>query len=181
MEKAEISPSNGALGDGFGMSVSISGDVVLIGAPMNDDNGSQAGSAYIFRFSPSTGQWLQEQKLLAFGGPSTFFGDSVAVFGDIAVVGESYHSPGSAYVFRFDGTSWNQEQKLVPFDVPATGFGTSVAVSADVILVGADWYFLGSCLPVRSPGRSGVALGRRADAARIRLPFRQALRLVGRA
>ncbi|MCZ6735989.1 MAG: FG-GAP repeat protein [Planctomycetota bacterium] len=44
----KLTASDGAIFDLFGTSVSISGDVAVIGGPRNDDGGSSSGSAYIF-------------------------------------------------------------------------------------------------------------------------------------
>ncbi|MBN1346965.1 MAG: FG-GAP repeat protein, partial [Phycisphaerae bacterium] len=46
---AKLTASDGADGDIFGVSVSISGDTVVIGAPRNADAGSYSGSAYVFQ------------------------------------------------------------------------------------------------------------------------------------
>jgi hypothetical protein len=39
-------------GDFFGWSVALDGDIAVIGAKGDDDNGSSAGSAYVFRLYP---------------------------------------------------------------------------------------------------------------------------------
>ena len=44
----KILPLDGAAGDAFGISVSISGDYALVGAWWDDDNGADAGSAYLY-------------------------------------------------------------------------------------------------------------------------------------
>jgi hypothetical protein len=50
--------------DAFGSSVSIDGDVALIGA-INDGDFSQSGAAYVYRFNGSV--WVEEQKLKPLG------------------------------------------------------------------------------------------------------------------
>ena len=139
----KLVPVDGAAGDLFGESVSISGDVAIVGAPLDDDNGDRSGSAYIYRFDGTT--WSQEQKLLASDGAERdFFGISVSISGDVAVVGaldddDNGTDSGSAYVFRFDGTTWTHEQKLLASDGAAEDFfGDSVSISGDVAIVGAD-------------------------------------------
>ena len=145
-EEQELLASDGAVPDNFGGSVSISGDVAVIGASFDDDNGAQSGSAYVFRFDPDTSQWVEEQKLLASNGSGgDFFGSSVAVEGPLAVVGAKSHqnnnnTGGAAYVFGFDPDTsvWVQEQILRPSDgAGGTGFGSSVSISGDLIVVGA--------------------------------------------
>ena len=48
IEVGNITASDGASGDGFGISVSLSGDRALVGALLDDDLGSDSGSAYVF-------------------------------------------------------------------------------------------------------------------------------------
>ncbi|MCH8153512.1 MAG: FG-GAP repeat protein, partial [Planctomycetes bacterium] len=145
VEEQELLASDGAWQDNFGTSVSISGDVAVIGAPLHDDNGANSGSAYIFRYDGST--WLEEQKLLASDGAGgDGFGSSVAVFGDTVIVGAGGDdnkqgiNAGSAYVFRFDPDgpgSWTQQQKLLAFDTAVVGsFGISVSISGDAAVIG---------------------------------------------
>ena len=62
-EAAKLTASDAAAGDTFGTSVSISGDVVVAGAPRDDDAGPGSGSAYVYRFDGAT--WVEEQKLTA--------------------------------------------------------------------------------------------------------------------
>ncbi|MEE9131807.1 MAG: FG-GAP repeat protein, partial [Phycisphaerales bacterium] len=88
IQQQELVASDGAIGDGFGVSVSISGDVALIGAPSDDDDGFASGSVYVFQFDPKTSQWIEVQKLTASDAmTSDSFGGSVAVAGDLAVIG----------------------------------------------------------------------------------------------
>ena len=79
--------SDGAAGDHFGYSVSVSGDTVVVGASLHDTPGGvDAGSAYVFVRSGTT--WTEQQKLLASDGAAgDDFGFSVSVSGDTVVVG----------------------------------------------------------------------------------------------
>ena len=100
----------GAADDHFGRSVSISGDVAVIGAWLDDDNGSQSGSAYVFRFDGLS--WVQEAKLTASDGTvSDQFGTWVSISGDVVVVGGRFadgnaSGSGSAYVFLKPPGGW---------------------------------------------------------------------------
>jgi len=47
-ETASLSPSDSSTGDLLGEAVSIAGDYLVVGAPGEDDRGSQAGAAYVF-------------------------------------------------------------------------------------------------------------------------------------
>jgi len=142
VEEQKLTASDGAAFDNFGSSVSVSGDVAVVSAYQDDDNGGNAGSAYIFRYNGA--MWVEEQKLLASDGAADDqFGISVSVSGDLAVVGaflddDRGASSGSAYVYRFDGIAWVEEQKLTATDGEANdGFGYSVSVSGDVAVIGA--------------------------------------------
>ena len=140
VEEAILIPPDGAAGYQYGRSVSISGDYVVVGSPGDNDNGSQSGSAYVFKRSGTS--WAQEAKLLASdGAASDVFGWSVAISGDYAVVGAIGASSGlgSAYVFLRSGTSWSQQAKLTASDgANSDRFGESVAISGDYAVVGAQ-------------------------------------------
>ncbi|MCH8006801.1 MAG: FG-GAP repeat protein, partial [Planctomycetes bacterium] len=144
-QQAKLTASDAAALDAFGRDVAISGNLIIIGAPNNDDNGSESGSAYIYRFDPNTSEWFEEAKLLASDGMAfDAFGISCAIGADVAIVGaygdghdEGVQFTGSAYIFRFDGSTWIQEAKLVASDAAAGDeFGWSVAMSGDVVIIG---------------------------------------------
>ncbi len=63
IQQTKLLASDGAAGDLFGSSVSLSGDTALIGAVNDNDNGDQSGSAYVFIRTGSN--WTQQAKLLA--------------------------------------------------------------------------------------------------------------------
>lgn len=149
---------DGEAADLFGESVSLDGDVALVGAPRDDDNGEDSGSAYVFRRDdngtpddPNDDSWFQEDKLLpADGAAGDYFGESVAISGDRALIGAFFAD--SAYVFRLDGgDNWLEEQKLTASD-SAGGeyFGISVSLDGDIVAIGAQ-------LEDDSDGESGSA------------------------
>ncbi|CAK0818547.1 unnamed protein product [Prorocentrum cordatum] len=128
--------SDGAAGDSFGYSVSVSSDGarVVVGATGDDDQGTNSGSAYVF--DGTTGERLL--KLVASDAAAySKFGNSVAVSSDGArvVVGACQDDDqgvysGSAYVL--DGTTGERLLKLVASDgAQLDRFGYSVAVSSD--------------------------------------------------
>ncbi|KAH8068715.1 hypothetical protein JL721_6578 [Aureococcus anophagefferens] len=146
-QSAKLVASDAAAGDSFGSSVAVSGDLVVVGAKYNDAAGSWSGSAYVFRTTNDGASWTETAKLVASDAAAVdSFGSSVAVSGDLVVVGAKYNDAagswsGSAYVFRTtnDGASWTETAKLVACDAAAYDyFGTSVAVSGDLVVVGAD-------------------------------------------
>ena len=153
-ERAKLTPPDGAAGDQFGLSVSLSGNRALVGARLTDDNGIDSGSAYVFVFDGTS--WSEEAKLLpSDGAAGDFFGTTVSLSGNHALVGAPFkagtgsHS-GAAYTFVFDGTSWTQEAKLNASDSGnIDNFGDSVSLSGNQALIsapfngnGAAYYFV---------------------------------------
>jgi len=139
-QQAKLIASDGATGDWFGHSVSISGDYAIVGAYRDDDKGNGSGSAYIFKYYATT--WGQQAKLTASdGAEEDFFGYSVSISGDYAIVGaplfEGEMDSGSAYIFKYDGAYWIEQDKLMAGDFPIDNqFGYSVSISGDYAIVG---------------------------------------------
>ena len=140
----KLLPDDGAAGNYFGLSVAISGDTTIVGAPQDDDNGLVSGSAYLFDISDPANP-KQVFKLLPNDGAAVdIFGFSVGISGDTAIVGA--FQKGSAYLF--DTTTGKQTFKLLPNDgEPNDQFGNSVAISGDTAVVGAPDAF-----PETNPG-----------------------------
>ena len=148
-ETQKLTTSDAAQGDVFGTAVAIHGDLVIVGAVLDDDEGVGAGAAYVFRFDPGTWQWLEQQKLTAMDGAfQAEFGISVAinpVDSNLVIIGawrdsEIEYEAGSAYIFRFDPQTslWVEEQKLIGSGADFLDkFGTSVAIWGDVAMVGS--------------------------------------------
>ena len=137
-----FTPGRGSVGgaDSFGLSVSISGDTVVVGAPSedsdaagingdpNNDNLKHAGSAFVFVRNGTV--WTQQAFLKASNpGIDDNFGGSVAISGNTAIVGaygegsdatgvngdqnnDNAANSGAAYVFTRDGTTWTQQAYL---------------------------------------------------------------------
>ncbi len=134
---AKLLPSDGAGGDRFGWSVAISDTTAVVGVPLDNDNGGNSGSAYLF--DTTTGR--QIDKLLPDDGAGgDQFGISVAISGATAIVGANGHddngsAAGSAYLFDIsDPANPTQLFKLLPDDgAEGDQFGISVAISPDSI------------------------------------------------
>jgi hypothetical protein len=141
-QQAKLTAADGAAFDEFGISVALSGDTALVGAPLTDENATDSGAAYVFARGGTS--WTQQAKLTATDGASSDeFGASVALSGNTALVGAPDNSErgaasGSAYVFARSSTSWTQEAKLTATDGAAIDFSaTSVALSGNTALMGA--------------------------------------------
>jgi len=138
----KVTANDAAADDYFGVTVSISGDTAIIGARLDDDNGIDSGSAYIF-FREGD-DWLQQAKLTAADATAgDAFGVRVSIDEDTVIVG-AYNDDdggvdsGSAYVFTRTGTDWTLQAKLTADDAAAGDlFGHSVAIHGNTAVAGA--------------------------------------------
>ncbi|MFM9994464.1 MAG: hypothetical protein ACKVU4_01540 [Phycisphaerales bacterium] len=129
-----LNPAGLVPGLGYGVTTALDGDVAVIGGT----SASGGGAAWVFR---RTGAGWQEESQLIPNDPSSnaSYGASVAVEGDIAVVGAPTSSGnGAAYVFERIGGVWTQRAKLVSIlPVANEELGRAVAISGDTIAAGA--------------------------------------------
>ncbi|MDD3860169.1 MAG: MBG domain-containing protein, partial [Bacteroidales bacterium] len=153
-EVQKIVASDRSAADYFGYAVDISGDYIVVGAYMEDENEvgaatmANAGSAYIFY--NNAGTWEQTQKIVALDRYNNdYFGYAVAVNNDHLIVGaynedenvaggEPLNSAGSAYIYKNNAGTWTQLQKIVASDRnELDNFGWSVDIYGDYAIVGA--------------------------------------------
>jgi len=129
--------SDAAKFNAFGTSVAISGNYVIVGSPCYD-MGSYVGAAYIFKKDESG--WIEEAKLTASDGEhGDFFGGSVSIDGDYAVIGAPHANPGSVYIFKHNISGWIEEEKLTATDNDSiVSFGCSVSIDGGRVIVGDD-------------------------------------------
>ena len=136
---AELKASDASVNDNLGfVGLDLSGDTILAGAWHADPQGGDSGAAYVF--TQSGGVWSEQQKLIASDGQAgDDFGRTVAIDGDVAVIGaRDNNDVGAAYVFARSGGVWSEQQKLVASD-GSTLFGSDVAVSGNRVVVGSRW------------------------------------------
>ncbi|MCG8348395.1 MAG: FG-GAP repeat protein [Chloroflexales bacterium] len=134
-ETDKIIPFDGAESDNFGEASAIHGDTVVIAATLDDDNGPNSGSVYVYHLDSA--QATLVTKLTApDGAANDRFGSSVDIFADVIVAGTpAQGGDGAAYVYRFNRTTWAFETTL---QAPSSRrFGADVEVEGDVIVVGA--------------------------------------------
>jgi hypothetical protein len=143
-QQKKIIPSDRIAHDWFGESVSISGDYAIIGAPYEDHDAdcnntlNYAGSSYIFMRDGTN--WDQQAKIVASDrAVGDWFGWSVSISGDYAIVGAPYKNrTGAAFIFKRNGENWDQQAKLLASDrAPDDDFGWSVSISGDNTIIGA--------------------------------------------
>ncbi len=165
-QQAYLKASNTDAFDNFGISVAVDDNTAVIGAQLEDSNGTgvdgnqpnndaaNSGAAYVFTRSGTT--WSQQAYLKASNtDASDFFGNTVAVAGNTLVIGAFFEASnatgsngdqsnnsaadsGAAYIFNRDGTTWSQQTYLKAANTdPNDNFATAVAISGDQIFVGA--------------------------------------------
>ncbi|OFY78629.1 MAG: hypothetical protein A2281_16365, partial [Bacteroidetes bacterium RIFOXYA12_FULL_38_20] len=135
---------------GFGFSVSISGDNVIIGCYRDsyDDTESNsvtnAGSAYFYQRNVS-GDWNLIRKVVpSVRVENSYFGRSACISGNYAIIGAPLEQvgtkteAGAVYFFKLAGT-WNETDRVLSSDL-TTGdeFGISVSISGDQAVIGAE-------------------------------------------
>jgi len=139
----KLTASDAAVGDQFGISLSVGGDVLVVGADKDNDLGGNSGSVYVYQNDGLI--WQEMQKLTAIdGGSNDQFGYSVDVENNRILVGAyradgSLVNSGSAYVFDFDGNDWLYTQKLESAGASPSFFGLSVSLSEGLSLVGSSF------------------------------------------
>ncbi|MCB0278999.1 MAG: hypothetical protein KDD94_05830, partial [Calditrichaeota bacterium] len=150
----KIMASDRSFGDGFGNSVSISSNVLVIGASYkNDDPINQAygvGAAYIFE-KDSADNWIEIQKIVASDGQlQDRFGYSVFASETSIFIGAPLHSisaelpenelaAGAVYIFnKQEDNSWIEVQKISASNkLFQDNFGRSISVSGNNAIIGA--------------------------------------------
>ncbi|HET7540154.1 MAG TPA: MYXO-CTERM sorting domain-containing protein [Polyangiaceae bacterium] len=130
---------------GFGTSIAISGDTLIVGADYKDVGVNQdQGAAYIFERNGS--DWVQQGPPLVAsnGAAGDHFGRAVAISNDTLIIGAEDKSPGlyaqqgAAYVFVRNGATWQEQAVLTDLDAPAgKHFGARVAIAGDTVAVGS--------------------------------------------
>ncbi|QSZ40615.1 hypothetical protein GJV85_00265 [Sulfurimonas aquatica] len=140
----KITASDREDSDYFGSAVSVSGSYILVGAPSEDSQGSNAGSAYLYKIQSDESISELEKVQIADIESGDYFGNSVALNGQYFVVGaykqdSLARESGSAYVYEINsGDSVSQRFKLKANDKEADDmFASSLAFSGDYIAVGA--------------------------------------------
>jgi hypothetical protein len=165
-QQAYLKASNTGAGDYFGITISLSGDTLAVGAYREssaatgvngnqaDNSASASGAVYVFIRSGTT--WAQQAYLKASNtGAVDYFGSSVSLSGDTLAVGAYRESSaatgvnsnqadnsaslsGAVYVFVRSGTTWTQQAYLKASNTGAFDeFGYSVSLSGDTLAVGA--------------------------------------------
>jgi len=138
---ATLTPSDNYPCNPFGWSVAISGNTIVVGAPVSDSD----GEAYVF-VEPASGwqNMTETAKLTASDsnqGPG-WFGETVSIDADNVAVGAYLQGfTGEAYVFVKPSSGWTnmtETARLTPSDgLVSDQFGYAVSISGNTVLVGS--------------------------------------------
>jgi trimeric autotransporter adhesin len=166
-QQAYIKASNTDAADYFGVSVSLYGDTLAVGALFESSNATGVdgdqynndmfgrGAVYVFVREGTT--WSQQAYLKASNtdGTDSFFGHDISLYEDtlaIGAVGESSNATGvdgdqdntdaeysgAVYVFTRDGERWRQQAYLKASNTDAGDtFGYYVSLYGETLAVGA--------------------------------------------
>ena len=138
--------STSSNGDSFGYSVALTSNTTVVGAPFDTSAGVGVGAGVVSVFGSSGGTWNEMAHLVGTGvRGGDEFGSSVAVDGDLIIVGGPFHDvtpggrEGGAWAFRRVGTTWIEDAFLSP-PVPQLDahYGIAVALSGNTTIVGAS-------------------------------------------
>ena len=145
----KLTPSDGAYNDRYGYAVTISGDIVVIGAYYDDDSASESGSVYIYDLSHGTGSAADVRasqiKLTPSDGVTNgFFGETVSISGNTLIVGAHGDDDrgtysGSVYLYNLSNANISATQKKISASdgESVDCFGCSVDLSGNMLVVGA--------------------------------------------
>lgn len=161
-EVATLRPPADAGRAAFGWDVALDGTRMLIGARGADTAGTDAGAAHVFERAADG--WTHRGSLVQpDGDPYDYFGGSVALSGDRALVGafvDDTAGPdaGSAAVFERRGEGWDHAATLLPADGDrGDQFGNAVALADGRAVVGAVGDDIGQRTATTNPGGTGAA------------------------
>jgi MYXO-CTERM domain-containing protein len=137
-------------GGEFGYAVDVDGDVMVVGAPFDDGVDTNAGAAYVLgRNVGGANAWgvIKRLEPTGTGLSGDEFGASVAIDGDIVVVGardagSGLAQQGRVYIYRQDeggADNWGEVKQLQATQLSSfNDFGRSVALEGDTLVVGAS-------------------------------------------
>ena len=143
---AKIVANNIEADDRFATAVSISGNYIVVGAPQKDINGTDTGSAYLFKKSSDDTNITQIAQLYASGlSTEEYFGHTLCIDGDYIIIGAygddtNATNAGSAYLFKKssnDSTISKIAQLYASDASTSDNFGNSVSIDGEYILIGA--------------------------------------------
>ncbi len=140
IQQQELLLDDGNNSFGFGSAITIDGNTAIIGDHQDLTNGFSSGAAWIYT-KDASGSWTAQQQLQPnANSEGDEVGSSVALEGDVAVLGGN--ESDTVYIFRRDTNgNWSQTQTLdfnLTDNVTFTDPGTSVGLDDGTLAVGAN-------------------------------------------
>ncbi len=138
-QEAKLKAADPGANDTFGRTVAIGGSTIVVGAPLDDDQGPSTGSAYVFEHGSSG--WSQVQKLLgtpALGGDQFSLG--LDLNGDDLAIGAPWADKGTGLVHVFKRSKGNFQQIASLSDDTGSAqdfFGFELAIDHQRVVIGA--------------------------------------------
>jgi len=129
---------------GFSVSISANGNIVAIGAPNNDGNGSNAGHTRVYGWNSSS--WIQLGADINGEAANDGFGTSVALSDDgltlaVGATGNDGNGASSGHVraFTWNGTAWIQKGIDINGESADDLSGGAVSLNSDgsILAIGA--------------------------------------------
>jgi len=143
--EAKVSSPNPADEDNFGRAVALQGNILVVTSRKeesgaDDVEADDVGAAYVFLHRGN--RWIFSEKLTAGDPvPKAYFGQSVALRGNLLAIGARNADPegaGAVYLFQRTGEGWKEFAKVIPPDgAKDDNFGFTVAMLGNTMAVGA--------------------------------------------
>jgi hypothetical protein len=139
--------SGTAAGDQFGHAVAVDQNYAVVGAPFDDDKGTNTGSAYVFVRATGGTTWTQQKKLLPSNATAdSRFGTEVTMAGNLVAL-TSVLDGTSLFLRNTTTNTWSQENNVPAFCTAFVGVTLGCKRNAnDVVLFsrgGGTWPQLG--------------------------------------
>lgn len=144
----DLFASDPVRGRDFGVALALDGDILVGGAPGDDEHSNNAGisgsgAAFVFERDQGGPDAFGETVKVTLGesGAESYFGNSVAVDGNYAVIGapegrEFGRASGAAYIYKREDGAWSHLVTLQPTGVDGLDrFGYMVDISGDFAVV----------------------------------------------
>jgi len=134
-------------GDLFGYAVDVKGNRIIAGAHLDNENGNDAGSVFVYDFDGNN--WIETQKIMpADSNPGDEFGYSISMDGNRVLIGaykndERDTNTGAAYLYQYDpiiAMGYLLQDKLLPNNIVGDAgeyFGTAVSLKGNHAMIGA--------------------------------------------
>jgi hypothetical protein len=142
----------------FGLSVSLSGQTIAVGAP-SESSPEALFSGAVYAFVHNGTAWQEQAKIKPnnamanqqFGFTVSVSGDTIVaaapgeIIGSPSVEAQNVRSKGAVYILDRTGTSWDHQKRFFERDTNRTGgFAVRAAIDGDTIIVGDPTYDAGA-------------------------------------